>query len=165
MLELYHGSNQVIKQIDLTKCKPFKDFGKGFYLTDILQQAKDMAYKRVRVAGGCPAVTKYLFDESLLGDGCLNVLSFDKPSEEWAKFILANRHRGGQKYEHEYDVVIGPIADDGVAFQLQKYEDGGMTLEQLAKELTFKKLNRQYFFGTEKAIVCLQLQGSIALSE
>lgn len=42
MLELYHGSNLAIEQIDLSLCKPYKDFGKGVYLTDILQQALDM---------------------------------------------------------------------------------------------------------------------------
>ena len=53
--------------------------------------------------------------------------------------------------------MVGPVADDGVAFQLERYLYGGMTLEQLAKELTYKKLNRQYFFGTDKAISYLQL--------
>ncbi len=156
MLELYHGSNLTIEQIDLSLCKPYKDFGKGFYLTDILQQALDMAYKRTRIVGyGSPVVTKYLFDENLLNDGSLKVLSFDAPSKEWAKFILANRDRKAE-FVHEYDVVIGPIADDGVAFQLQKFKDGGMTLDELAKELTYRHLNRQYFFGTEKAISLLQ---------
>ncbi len=156
MLELYHGSNQTIEQIDLSLCKPYKDFGRGFYLTDILQQALDMAYRRTRVVGnGSPAVTKYLFDEKLLTDGSLKFLSFDAPSKEWAKFILVNRDRKA-KFVHEYDVVVGPIADDGVAFQLQKFKDGGITLDELVRELTYKHLNHQYFFGTEKAISLLQ---------
>lgn len=156
MLELYHGSNQAIEQIKLSLCKPYKDFGKGFYLTDILQQALSMAYRRTRVVGsGTPIVTKYLFDEKLLRDGSLKVLSFDTPSKEWAKFILANRDRKS-KFIHDYDVVIGPIADDGVAFQLQKFKDGGITLDELVRELTYRHLNRQYFFGTEKAISLLQ---------
>ena len=156
MLELYHGSNQTIEQIDLALCKPYKDFGRGFYLTDILQQALDMAYRRTRVVGsGIPTVTKYLFDEKFLRNGSLKVLSFEQPSKEWAKFILANRDRKS-KFIHDYDVVIGPIADDGVAFQLQKFKDGGITLNELVKELTYKHLNHQYFFGTEKAISLLQ---------
>lgn len=158
MLELYHGSNQRIDVISLAKCKPYKDFGKGFYLTDIEQQALNMAYRRTRIVKvGTPTVTKYLFDEGLLSDGTLKVLSFDKPSKEWAEFILANRDSRETGYVHDYDVVIGPIADDGVAFQLQKYKDGGMTLSQLAEKLTFRNLNRQYFFGTEKAISFLKL--------
>lgn len=84
------------------------------------------------------------------------MLTFDSPSIEWAKFILANRKRSKEKFVHDYDIVVGPVADDGVAFQLERYLYGGMTLEQLAKELTYRKLNRQYFFGTEKAISYLQ---------
>ena len=118
----------------------------------------DMAIKRTRIVGsGSPVVTKFLFDEKLLSDGSLKVLTFDSPSIEWAKFILANRKRGKDKFVHDYDVVVGPVADEGVAFQLERYLYGGMTLEQLAKELTYKKLNRQYFFGTDKAISYLQL--------
>ena len=152
MLELYHGSNQFIDKIDLTKCKPYKDFGKGFYLTDILQQAMSMAYRRTTtVKCGTPIVTKFMFDESLLSDGSLKVLNFDNPTKEWAEFIFANRERNSG-FKHDYDIVIGPVADDGVSFQLLRYKEGGMTLEQLVKELTYKHLNRQYFFGTEKAI-------------
>ena len=42
-MKLYHGSNIVIDQIDLSKCKPYKDFGQGFYLTEIKEQAEQMA--------------------------------------------------------------------------------------------------------------------------
>ena len=80
---LYHGSNVAIEEIELSLCKPYKDFGKGFYLTDI---------------------------------------------------------------------VIGPVADDTVAFQLRRYLLGGISLENLVRELEYKGLNRQYFFRTELAI-------------
>ena len=66
---LYHGSNVSIEEIDLSLCKPYKDFGKGFYLTDIKSQADDMASRRVRLSGyGNPSVTRYEFDETLLND-------------------------------------------------------------------------------------------------
>ena len=78
-------------------------------------------------------------------------MDFDNPTKEWAEFIFANRERNSG-FKHDYDIVIGPVADDGVSFQLLRYKEDGMTLEQLVKELTFKHLNRQYFFGTEKAI-------------
>ena len=69
MIELYHGSNLFIDKIDFTKCKPYKDFGQGFYLTDIFPQAMEMAIKRTRIVGsGSPVVTKFLFDEKLLID-------------------------------------------------------------------------------------------------
>lgn len=52
--------------------------------------------------------------------------------------------------------MIGPIADDGVAYLLSRYEEGSFTLEQLAKELKSKKLNKQFYFGTQRAIDLLK---------
>lgn len=56
---LYHGSNLEIIDIDFNKCKPYKDFGKGFYLTSIKQQAVRMAENRAALFGGEPVVTVY----------------------------------------------------------------------------------------------------------
>ena len=46
-MRLYHGSNLVIDSINLAMCRPYKDFGKGFYLTDIEKQAEKMAIKSI----------------------------------------------------------------------------------------------------------------------
>ncbi len=154
MIILYHGSNVEIETINLDKCSPYKDFGKGFYLTDIKEQAKQMAVRRTRIAGeGKPTVTAYSFDERLLENSSLQVKLFDTPSKEWALFILANRKGLMQPV---YDIVIGPIADDGVVFQLERYMHRLITLDTLVEELTYRKLNRQYFFGTELSISKLQ---------
>lgn len=154
MITLYHGSNVEIETINLDKCSPYKDFGKGFYLTDIKEQAKQMAVRRTRIAGeGKPTVTTYSFDERLLENSSLQVKLFDTLSKEWALFILANRKGLMQPV---YDIVIGPIADDGVVFQLERYMHRLITLDTLVEELTYRKLNRQYFFGTELSISKLQ---------
>ena len=154
MITLYHGSNVEIETINLDKCSPYKDFGKGFYLTDIKEQAKQMAVRRTRIAGEKkPTVTAYSFDERLLENSSLQVKLFDTPSKEWALFILANRKGWMQPV---YDIVIGPIADDGVVFQLERYMHRLITLDTLVEELTYRKLNRQYFFGTELSISKLQ---------
>ena len=42
-MRLYHGSNIAIDNINLAMCRPYKDFGQGFYLTDIEEQAQKMA--------------------------------------------------------------------------------------------------------------------------
>lgn len=157
MITLYHGSNVPIKRIDLSMSKPDKDFGQGFYLTDIREQALDMAKRRYRILGqGEPIVTSFSFDETLLERNILKVKQFSEPSNEWAEFILNNRHASRNNFYHDYDIVIGPVADDGVAFQLGRYERGLITLETLAEELRFRKLNRQYYFGTERAIQYLR---------
>jgi len=150
---LYHGSNVAIDKIDLSLGNPDKDFGKGFYLTDIESQAKKMSLRKVRTTGtGEPILTTFEFDEKLLRDKSLKVKIFHKPSREWAKFIMNNRKASETGFKHDYDIVVGPIANDGVAFQLQRYARRIISLDTLVKELSYRKLNRQYFFGTEKAI-------------
>jgi hypothetical protein len=156
MITLYHGSNVFIEKIDLTRSHPDKDFGKGYYLTDIRTQAEAMSIRRVRIAGeGEPTLTVYSFDESQLHSPELRVKVFDEPTEEWALFVLSNREASFTGYTHDYDIVIGPIADDGVAFQLDRYTRHMITLATLVEELTYRKLNRQYYFGTERALQTL----------
>ena len=110
-INLFHGSNVAISEIDLSKGLIDKDFGQGFYLTD---------------------------------------------TEEWALFVMSNRNSSQTGFTHPYDIVVGPVANDGVAFQMERYEEGLIDLPTLVRELTFRKLNRQYYFGTERAIATLK---------
>lgn len=155
-MKLFHGSNVDFSAIDIRKCKPYKDFGQGFYLTDIYAQAEAMARRKVQIMGGTSIVQVYELQESQLESIQLNVLRFEKPTKEWAEFIYQNRCRHKAVFHHDYDIVIGPIADDGVAYLLNRYEEGSFTLEELAKELEYKKLNRQFFFGTASAVQLLK---------
>lgn len=152
---LYHGTNIDFDTINLTKSHKYKDFGQGFYLTDIRKQAEELASKRSCLFGGYPVIQEYEFDEKLLEEGELRVLKFDRPSEEWADFIFKNRNRE-TNYIHDYDIVIGPIADDGVAYLLGLYDEGVIKIGDLSKRLEYKNLNRQYFFGTEKSLKYLK---------
>lgn len=153
MIKLYHGTNTSFEKIDLSKSRPNKDFGKGFYLTDIRSQAVDMAQRRCIMEGGDPLVLTFLFDDQELNHDSLKVKIFESVSEEWAKFIISNRRT---RKKHDYDIVIGPVADDGVVLQIDRYINRLIDLPTLVKELTFRKLNRQFYFGTEKAISYLK---------
>ncbi len=153
---LYHGTNIDFDEIDIGKTKKYKDFGQGFYLTDIKSQAEELAEKRTLMFGGLPVVQKYEFDETILSSSDINVLRYDNVCVEWAEFIYKNRSRTNPPFTHNYDIVIGPIADDGVAYLLGRYEEGTVTIEELTEELKFKRLNSQYFFGTSKAVCLLK---------
>jgi len=154
MIRLYHGSNAKIEVPDLIHSKPFKDFGRGFYLSPARQQALDMAFQKVnQTKEGKAEVTEFLFDETLMTSANLKVLSYSDYSEEWALFVLANRDRQRKQPTHDYDIVYGPIADDGVTYQLRRYEGGVISLSRLVEELKYAKgITFQYFFGTERAL-------------
>lgn len=76
-MRLYHGTNVDFDNIDLTKSKPNKDFGQGFYLSDNRWQAEELAAARVALTGGEVVVLEYDFDEVLLDSGALRVKCLD----------------------------------------------------------------------------------------
>ncbi len=154
MIKLFHGSNMKIEEPDLKHSKPYKDFGVGFYLSADKQQAWDMAFQKVnQTQTGKAEVTEFLFDETLMTSESLKVLSYPDYCEEWALFVLANRDKKAEHPVHDYDIVYGPIADDGVTYQLRRYEGGVISLSRLVDELRYAKgITFQYYFGTERAL-------------
>lgn len=149
-MRLYHGSNIIIEQINLSKCRPYKDFGQGFYLAAIKEQAEQMARRTSAIYGGEPIVTEFEFDESALS--FLSVKMFKDPSEEWALFVMANRSRKNVQPTHDFDIVIGPVADDTIATLFRNFDDGIIDLPMLVQGLKYKKVSSQYLFHSAEAI-------------
>lgn len=153
---LYHGSNGDFEQIDLSYSRPGKDFGKGFYLSADRDQALKMAQTKIeQTQRGQLTVMAYEVDENAMN--ALRVLRFDEYSEDWARFILMNRNNPTDKPAHDYDIVIGPIANDRVGIQLWRFENKDIDLPTLVRKLRYMQgLTIQYFFGTEQAIKLLK---------
>lgn len=147
-MTLYHGTNFEFNTVELSKCRPGTDFGKGFYLTPIKARAMERAKAKARAYGGEPIVTEWFFDESKISDICY--LSFDKESLEWAKFVYKNRTE--ENYDNTFDVISGPVADDDLRMELNLVKRGILTLEDLAAKLVFEKPNLQYCFRTDKSL-------------
>ena len=149
---LYHGTNADFDHISLTIGLRHKDFGWGFYLTPDRQTAIRMAQKKARLFGGAATLITFEFDEAAL-DSDLKVKVFPKKATvEWLLFVDANRDRKNDKPIHDYDIVIGPIADDGVVLQLTNYRQGIYSPEEAARLLQDRYLDQQYYFGTERAV-------------
>lgn len=153
-MRLYHGSNVEVIVPDLTQSRPYKDFGRGFYLSADKTQALRMAeQKTLQLMLGTPIVSEFDFDEALLQSNELRVKNFENYSVEWARFILRNRNINETHPIHDFDIVYGPIADDGVTFQLRRYQAGVISIEELVRELQYARgITFQYFFGTELAL-------------
>ena len=154
-MKLYHGSNVEIECVDLARGRRGKDFGKGFYANPDYMQAVEFCSNVVRREGSeVPTVTSFDFDESALD--VLNVMRFDGYSKEWAEFILMNRNNSSDVPAHHYDIVVGPIADDGVGTQIRRLSRGFITFDAFLEELKYCKVSIQYFFGTENALKYLK---------
>jgi len=161
---LYHGSNIEIDTIDLDKCRPYRDFGKGFYTSPIQEQAWTMAKRTVRIhKEGSPCVTAFYFDDKLLSDTALSVKQFTVPDNKWARFVINNRNRKFTDVQSQdcntdtkYDIVIGPVANDDIAALIDVFLAGLISDDILARELTFRNLSVQISFHTERSIIGLQ---------
>ena len=162
-MKLYHGSNIVIDSINLAMCRPYKDFGKGFYLTDIEEQAEKMAIRVSRIYGGSPIVNVFEIQDNFKEIPNINIKDFGlQTTEEWAKFVMNNRDRAFSDIENvlcnkdnKYDIVIGPVADDNMALLFRQYENEVIDFETLLKGMIYKKTSSQYSFHTDKSIKLL----------
>lgn len=158
-MTLYHGSNTAFRKPLLSKCLPCKDFGQGFYLSDSFDVARRTAQRAVRQRGGEPVVLAFEIDDAAMRR--LSFRRFAQPGNRtWAKFVLANRNPKMKATDHNrdrrYDWVVGPIADDGLAFLFKMFERGYYTLADVLRRMRFThKLTTQYSFHTQTAISLL----------
>jgi hypothetical protein len=151
-MTLYHGSNADFERISLTIGLRYKDFGLGFYATPDRQTAIRMAQKKARLFGGVPTLITFELDEAALTSDLKVKVFPEKACVEWLLFVDANRDRKNTEPIHDYDIVIGPIANDGVVLQLTNYREGIYSPEEAARLLQDRYLDQQYYFGTERAV-------------
>ena len=159
-MKVYHGTNVRFDRIDLSKCNPDNDFGCGFYVTAIKQHAKQRAEDIVERFGGEPIIMEFEFDEKYLTDKSFRTLVFENPSQEWVEFVMKNRDRKITKPTHNFDIVAGPIADDKMRRQFDRYEMQEITMEQLLKRITYREPTHQIMLGTQVAIAIIQPDNS-----
>ena len=163
---LYHGTNIDIDKIDLNKCAPYKDFGKGFYTTTIFDQAKAMAVRKSRIFGGQLCVISYEVPDNLLDLKEINIKVFPSTSKEWAVFIINNRNRDFKNFssaecnvDNKYEIVFGPVANDTLTTLIRQYQRGYIDSEILLKEMQYTAPSNQYSFHSQKAIGLLKKTG------
>lgn len=136
---IYHGSYMPVAKPEIRKARFSKDFGTGFYCTEILEQAERWARRF-----DSPIVSHYEYRET---QG-LNILKFPEMTEEWLDFIVACR-RGG---EHAHDIVIGAMANDQIFNYIDDFIAGILTREQFWVLAKFKHPTHQIALCTERAL-------------
>ncbi len=149
----YHGSDTVVDVPRILNPKRPLDFGGGFYVTTNKEQATNWA---IRVAyrnnNKNICINRYEFNFEEVRK-MLSIIMFEAADEKWLDFICNNRN--GRSF-HDYDIVIGPVADDKVYRVVVKYENGDMDKEQALKELKTEKLCDQILFHTDKSLQYLK---------
>ncbi|MDR1719830.1 MAG: DUF3990 domain-containing protein [Dysgonamonadaceae bacterium] len=147
-MELFHGSNQIIKQPKLLAPTHPLDFGAGFYATTNKEPAAAFARKVAKWRGGNAVVNTYFFEETHIKP--FKLLKFDNPNIKWLQFVVENRADREQK--GIADIVFGPVANDDVYSVVELYEAGTYTEKEAIARLKIKKLFNQYVFKTQETI-------------
>lgn len=148
---LYHGSYAAIEKPDLAFSRLRTDFGRGFYLTPLREQAERWSQRYLR-AGGDAVVSIYEFSAESGGSLPLDftTLKFDAHDVGWLDFVTACRL--GKSADTGWDLVIGGVANDKVFDTLQLYFDGLVSAEEAIGRLRYSEPNLQYCFKSQSLI-------------
>lgn len=144
---IYHGSYCEVKNPQLKSGKYSKDFGTGFYCTILEDQAIKWAQKYET-----PIVNKYEYEEN----PSLKIKEFTLMTEEWLDFII--NCRSGKK--HNYDIVIGAMADDQIYNYITDLMSGAITRSAFWELAKFRHPTHQIAFCTTKALQCIKFIGT-----
>lgn len=144
---IYHGSYCEVKNPELKSGKYSKDFGTGFYCTILEDQAIKLAQKYET-----PIVNKYEYEEN----PSLKIKEFTLMTEEWLDFII--NCRSGKK--HNYDIVIGAMADDQIYNYITDVMSGAITRSAFWELAKFRHPTHQIAFCTTKALQCIKFVGT-----
>ena len=111
---LYHGGTEAVTQPDCKAGRPDLDFGQGFYVTLLQDQAEGFANRKARDRKAKPMISVYEFDYEAAIQDC-EYLKFEFYDEAWLDFVAENR--SGNYDGNIYDVVYGPVADANMVIE------------------------------------------------
>lgn len=150
-ITIYHGSNVVVEKPQIITSGFYKDFGYGFYCTNLEKQAKKWALTK----RGWSYVSIFNYQPS----DDLKVLSFPVMTDEWLDFVVDCR-RG---IKHDYDIVEGPMADNQIWDYVEDFMEGNITREAFWVLAKFKYPTHQIVFCTEKSLDSITFENSFRL--
>ncbi len=149
---LYHGSNIVVREPKILKSQRYLDFGAGFYMTSDFEQARKWAVRTAaRREEGVATISVFELSDDYVDR--VKVLAFARPDRDWLRYITA--HRTGNPPVDDYDIVVGPVANDQAIRTVNNYLKGYFPEDVAIKLLLPQKLKDQYLFRTEKALSLL----------
>ena len=137
---VYHGGTEPIATPICKFGRPYLDFGQGFYVTNLREQAVTWANNMARNRQQAAMLNRYLMNrEAILQNMRCKV--FEAYDAEWLEFIVGNR--GGQNPAEDYDYIEGGVANDRVVDTVNLYTVGLMDLNTALRELSKHQPNNQ----------------------
>lgn len=176
---LYHGSYARVERIDLTRCRPGKDFGAGFYLTSSPEQARAFIRSSLRKAQSLGLAPEDAHEgyvstfEYHAPHDTIPVFEFETADAPWLWFIAQNRKRSSAHLLRQRldptllaaEIVVGKIANDATNRVIAAYLEGlygpldsEMATQTAIAQLMPDRLHDQACFLSQKAIGCLEFK-------
>ena len=150
-MKLYHGSLDKVEEPKIIIPTRTLDYGAGFYTTTSFDQAVKWVVRKLGNKQNVGYVNEYEWDEDSKQN--LNYLHYNEPNEDWVDFVHNNRTIPG--FQHDFDIVYGPVANDKVYAAFALYEQGFIDKQTLISELKTYKLVDQLLFHTEESLKSL----------
>lgn len=147
-MEVYHGSYCIVDKPSVLFSRDALDFGKGFYVTSIMNQAENWC-QRFKIKFSKAYINKYDFNIEEVKIK-YKVKEFEYYDNEWIEFILDCRN--GSNIFNEYDVIIGGIADDKVYNTIELFQDKLIDKKEALKRLKYYKPNNQICIINQRVI-------------
>jgi hypothetical protein len=155
-MKVYHGSYIRIHHIDLSKCNPQRDFGKGFYVTKFRRHAESWASLIGDKNNTEGFVTEFEYTEGSFIENICKIKRFSAYNEEWLDFVVMNRDKKNADPAHGYDIVEGPVANDKIQNTLRFYLKGKIPKEKFLEMLTYHEETHQICFCTLNSLQALE---------
>ena len=146
-MKVYHGSEMIIKHPNTLHSHRALDFGSGFYVTTVREQAERWALRKADLSGNKAWLNTY---EMSAETDSLIVKDFGDDLSEWIDFVL--QCRAGNDAFRQYDLIIGKVADDRVYRVVDLYTAGIWDKERALKEIRTYPTYDQIAFITDRAI-------------
>ena len=132
---VFHASNIIVMHPDIRFSRDALDFGKGFYVTELREQAVNYADKfRFKSQ---PAILNIYELSERWKQG--NILRFERYNEAWLDFVIANRR---QQTVNTYDAVEGGVANDGMSARIIFCPNGVRRWQSACSRTGCRHLNR-----------------------
>lgn len=144
---VYHGSTEIVHCPDVVHSYHALDFGKGFYVTTVREQAERWARRKAELLSEKPVVSQYHMNDALDG---LRVKRFPDDLIEWIEFVCDCRDE--KAVYQQYDVIIGKVANDKVFRVVDMYHSGIWDIERALREIRAYPNYDQIAFITQEAI-------------
>ena len=154
-MKLYHGSHIEVQNPKILTSGRIGDFGRGFYTTSSLEQARRWSVIRAQQEGAAAGiVTVFEAPDTLLENPELRVRIYAKADSQWLDFVMENRKNPA--FEHHFDLVSGPVANDRVYVCLNALENGTADRSRVLRRLKTFVLADQILFHTAKSLLFLE---------